>query len=486
MNDDDLSSEQLRRELVTLRNQLNNLRFELSKRDHKSAEKAKEDESLRGIREYAAWVVFATPAVLCVLAPDGTTKFINPFCETFTGYRADEMLGKNWWRLFFQGDDYMQIGKFLRALEKGDVRDYELNITTKAAQKRTLAHHSINRYDETGKLKEIILVGMDVSARKRVENQLERSEEKFRTLISNIPCAVYRCIPNDEKWTMIHMSDYVEKIAGYSSWDFIENRTLPYFEIIHPEDRDHVKRSIKTGIENKQPFIVEYRIKHKDGTMRWVYEKGQGYFGREAKVQWMDGVLFDITDRKEMEKKLAEMFEKVKNMSLTDELTQLYNRRGFMTHAEQQIKLADRKKRPISILFVDLDGMKDINDGLGHKMGDQALVETAAILNNTFRKADIIARLGGDEFAVLAVETDENTASVMMERLQKNIREFNEQTGLPFKLAMSTGISMYDPEEPCALEQVLERADDQMYKMKRANGRRSGRDSKDRDTLPGA
>ncbi|HTL48824.1 MAG TPA: diguanylate cyclase [Verrucomicrobiae bacterium] len=469
MADEEISSDSLRKEIVTLRNQINNLKFELSKRDLKTAEKAKEDESLKGIREYAAWVVFATPAVLCVLAPDGTTRFINPFCETFTGYRADEMLGKNWWRLFFQGDDFAQIGKLLRALDKGDVRDYELTITTKGAQKRTLAHHSINRYDETGKLKEIILVGIDVSARKRVESQLERSEEKFRTLISNIPCAVYRCIPNEEKWTMIHMSDYVEKIAGYSSWDFIENRTMPYFEIIHPEDRDHVKRSIKTGMENRQPFIVEYRIKHKDGTIRWVYEKGQGYFGRENKLQWLDGVLFDITDRKEMERKLAETLEKVKNLSLTDELTQLYNRRGFITHAEQQIRVSDRKKRPISILFADLDGMKEINDQLGHKMGDQALIETAAILNNTFRKADVIARLGGDEFAVLAVETNEETAVVMSDRLQKNIREFNEQTGLPFKLAISTGISTYDPENPCSLEKLLERADDEMYKMKRIN-----------------
>jgi len=470
MREEDLSGEILKKEIVSLRNQVNTLKYELSKRDHHSAEKEKEEEALKGIREYAAWVVFATPACLCVLAPDGIARFINPFCETFTGYRADEMLGKNWWRLFFPGEDFQQVGKFLRTLEKGDVRDYELTITTKNGQKRTLSYHSINRYDESSKIKEIILVGIDVSARKRVESQLERSEEKFRTLISNIPCAVYRCIPREQKWTTIHMTDYIEKITGYSAWDFVENRTLSYSEIVDPEDRDHVDRSIRTGIENKQPFIIEYRIKHKDGSVRWIYEKGVAYVGPEGRLQWMDGVLFDITDRKEMEKKLAETLEQVKNLSLRDELTKLYNRRGFITHAEQLMKVADRKRRPISILFADLDGMKEINDQLGHKMGDQALVETATILNRTLRKADVIARLGGDEFAVLAVETNEETANIMSDRLQSNIQEFNQQTGLPFKLSISTGIATYDPENPCSLDKLIERADDRMYQMKRSKG----------------
>ena len=147
-------------------------------------------------------------------------------------------------------------------------------------------------------------------------------------------------------------------------------------------------------------------------------------------------------------------------------MTQLYNRRGFETHAEQQLKIAERSRKNVAVVFVDLNGMKGINDDLGHKEGDKALVAAANLLKQTFRKADVVARLGGDEFAVMAVETNEESAKVMTERLQENIAAYNEKGVEAFKVSMSTGISTYNPNNPCSVEKLLTQADERMYEMK--------------------
>jgi len=465
MGEPEKSKSDLSQEIVTLRNQINSLKFEAKKKDHQAANQGKENDKLETVRNYAVWVVYASPAAVCALAPNGTPRFINPACEKLTGYRADELLVNNWWKLLYPGDDYQQVIRLFRQFEKGDVQDCELAHVMKGGQKRTLVWQSLNRLGPEGKLDEVILVGIDVSARKRVESQLESSEEKFRTLISNIPCAVYRCL-NDDKWTMLHMTDHIEAISGYTSWDLVENRIMAYHDVIHPDDREKVRHAIDDGVGHRESFILEYRICHADGSVRWVHEKGQGYFDKKEELKWIDGVIFDITDRKEMEKRLEETLLQVQNLSLTDELTDLYNRRGFITHAEQQLKIAERNGRPLTIVFVDLNGMKAINDVLGHKIGDQALVETANVLQLTFRKADVVARLGGDEFAVLAVETDEEKATAMTVRLQEKIGEYNAKPDKLFTLSMSTGIAEFDPQNPTTIDKLLERADKRMYEMK--------------------
>ncbi len=155
-------------------------------------------------------------------------------------------------------------------------------------------------------------------------------------------------------------------------------------------------------------------------------------------------------------------------MSLVDELTSLYNRRGFLTLARQQLKMADRMRKRVSHIFVDLDGLKAINDTFGHREGDLALLETADLLKQTFRESDIIARIGGDEFVVLAMENVGETAQSWTTRLQENLRAHNERTHRRFPLSVSMGVAYYDPDFPCALDDLLAQADTLMYEQKRA------------------
>lgn len=158
----------------------------------------------------------------------------------------------------------------------------------------------------------------------------------------------------------------------------------------------------------------------------------------------------------------------VREMSLRDDLTGLLNRRGFFSLAEQQMRISMRTGHNMLLFYCDLDAMKAINDSLGHREGDRALADVAQILKETFRESDIIARFGGDEFVVLAIETDETSVAILRDRLETRVSAFNESAGRPYDLRLSTGVATYDPLRTETIDEVLSRADTQMYRQKQA------------------
>ncbi len=180
-----------------------------------------------------------------------------------------------------------------------------------------------------------------------------------------------------------------------------------------------------------------------------------------GKLLGVVGVSRDISEIKRIQ-------EQLRNLSLTDELTGLYNRRGFMAFGEQHLKLAYRARRGFLLFFLDMNRLKLINDTWGHPVGDAALQQFAGVLRQTFRDADIVARTGGDEFTVLCVEAATEQAAVM-ERLYQNIARFNAQHTLPAVLSYSIGCASYDPDDPCSLSELMQRADRAMYLQKRGS-----------------
>jgi two-component system cell cycle response regulator len=160
--------------------------------------------------------------------------------------------------------------------------------------------------------------------------------------------------------------------------------------------------------------------------------------------------------------------EKLMTEALTDELTGLFNRRGFLTLAEQQRKVANRSKKGMSLLYVDLDGMKAINDKHGHDVGDQALIDTATILKDSFRESDIIARMGGDEFAVLiAKPCEERVEHILVNHIERTLKKYNRKSNQDYDLLLSMGVAHYDPENQCSIDDLIKQADELMYEEKR-------------------
>ncbi len=161
------------------------------------------------------------------------------------------------------------------------------------------------------------------------------------------------------------------------------------------------------------------------------------------------------------------MYTLLRNLALVDELTGLYNRRGFMALADQNVRLAKRTKRQLLVGVADLDGLKAINDTFGHGHGDKALTETVKILRETFRETDIIARIGGDEFAILALEASKNTINMLSARLQAILQRHNRKRNSRHKLSISMGMVPYNPESPKSIDQLMKQADALMYEQKR-------------------
>ncbi|HKQ13762.1 MAG TPA: diguanylate cyclase [Steroidobacteraceae bacterium] len=162
------------------------------------------------------------------------------------------------------------------------------------------------------------------------------------------------------------------------------------------------------------------------------------------------------------------------NRSLLDELTQLRNRRGFFELGGQALEAARREPHILGLFFMDLNGLKQINDTLGHIAGDDALRDTAEVLRNTFRGSDIVARLGGDEFVALAHLHSERDIDTLCTRLREHLREFNASRQRPYEIDLSIGATMVDGPADLNLEELIARADEAMYQEKRAaSGRHS-------------
>jgi two-component system cell cycle response regulator len=163
----------------------------------------------------------------------------------------------------------------------------------------------------------------------------------------------------------------------------------------------------------------------------------------------------------------AKKHEKMHTLLLTDELTGLYNRRGFFALSEYQLKIAKRQMSGIYMLYADLDDLKGINDNRGHPEGDLALIDIAGILRNNFRESDVIARIGGDEFVVIPVGNAGDNVEGIIGRLQKAIDLHNAGSNHGYKLSMSAGAAFYDPANPCSIEELLARGDKSMYERKK-------------------
>jgi diguanylate cyclase (GGDEF)-like protein len=170
--------------------------------------------------------------------------------------------------------------------------------------------------------------------------------------------------------------------------------------------------------------------------------------------------------------KQALLDRELRHLALTDDLTCLYNRRGFFAAATQLLKLATRSSQGILFLFCDFDGLKAVNDTYGHRAGDLALIRTANALENSFRGADIVARMGGDEFVAVALESSRQSQDVILRRLNKNLKKANAGESR-FQLSLSIGAAHFNPKNPVSLGELMLQADQAMYQQKRKRQKNS-------------
>ena len=213
------------------------------------------------------------------------------------------------------------------------------------------------------------------------------------------------------------------------------------------------------------PIIVLTSLSDETFALQVVGAGGQDYL---VKGQ-IDGLILVRTMRYAIERHRVQ--RELLSLSLIDDLTGLHNRRGFFTRASRQIKLAHRHDATMLVIYADVDGLKRINDTLGHDAGSQVLIDAARVLSATFRESDIISRFGGDEFVILGVDAGPDVQETIANRLQANIAEHNRRGERPYELSMSIGIMPFDPHSDLTLEAAIACADQAMYQQKRSRKR---------------
>lgn len=211
----------------------------------------------------------------------------------------------------------------------------------------------------------------------------------------------------------------------------------------------------------KTPIVVLSGYGDATTSLESVNKGAEEYLTKgEVAWQWLPRILQHAIVRNRQK-------EEIRHTALMDSLTGLYNRRGFSIVVDQQLLLARRERKCPILLFLDVNNFKQINDTYGHSEGDEALVRVARVLRATFRESDVMARFGGDEFAVLAITADVKAGDVLVAKFREKLKQENEKGNRPYQLSLSHGVTVFDPKNPCLLEELLRRADQAMYRSKR-------------------
>jgi len=302
-------------------------------------------------------------------------------------------------------------------------------------------------------LRQVEALRREVMERKRVEAALKESEQYATALFKTMQTGMV--VIDRHTRNILDVNPAAQQMIGVTREKIIGRECHNY---ICPTSRGDCPIT-----DHRQIIDRSERILLKaDGTRMPVLKSviATNLRGRLCLIE----TFTDLTERKALE-------EQLKELSLTDDLTGISNRRGFMQFAEKQMQLAERMKCELHLIFADIDNMKWINDTLGHDMGDEAICEAAQLLCCSLRRADIIGcgRLGGDEFAMLLTSvTMVQGEHPALERIKARLQELNALPDRKYQLEISFGTARFDPENPCTLNQLFGEADRKMYECKRS------------------
>ena len=394
--------------------------------------------------------------VVMFLDSDGTIRHQSPAVERVLGYAPEALVGEEAFGYIHPDDQERTAATFSEVLAKpGPHGPVEYRFRHQDGSWRWMEALGNNLLSDPG-VRAIVVNSRDVSERKRSEEELRRAEERFRSLVQNA-LDVITLVGADG--TISYESPSVERVLGYKPEELIGTNILDH---VHPEDVGRVRSSLAEGLNvvGTTGKKIECRFRHADGSWRHLEALGNNLL-RDPSVGSIVINSRDVTERKELE-------ERLEHQAFHDPLTGLPNRALLSERFEQAAGRADRAGKHLAILYLDLDGFKEVNDSLGHEAGDKLLVAVAGRLGAHSRLGDTVARLGGDEFCVLAEDVGgcEGAARVAG-RVRGALREPFLVEGRRIPVSASIGRAVRAPGEDASLDRLLREADAAMYRAKK-------------------
>ncbi len=395
---------------------------------------------------------------------DGMYVDINEGFSNSMGYARDEVIGKSSLELniWENAQDRKQLVKMLQ--EKGSVDNFEAEFRTKDGKLKTglMSASTINLNGET----HIISVTRDITDRKQSKIALEESERMLGTLIANMPGMAYRCL-SDKNWTMEFVSEGSIELTGYKPEDLVRNKVISFGEVIHPEDRQKVWKTVQSALKKRKPFLLEYRIRTAANEEKWVWEKGSGIFSNDKKLLALEGFITDITTRKLMEGALQQSEEKYRQLveNLNDAVYSvdihgiityispiIYQMAGYAAeevigvpflnfiHPDDRSEIAARFKSMSETILEPAEYRLLMKDGqfCFVRSSNRHLFENGVLIGISGTLTDISARKRAEEeIRKLSQAVEQSPASVVITDLEGNLeyvnQKFSEVTGYSFE-----------------------------------------------------
>lgn len=418
-------------------------------------------EEIRELNQFRESVIERANVWINVLDPMGRVVLWNRAAEEISGYRRDEVLGSDqiWQWLYPDEDERARIRSRAEEIlrDEGEVVGFDTRITTREGEERLISWNSRSLRSEDDEIVGSIAIGHDITDIRRAEITIRQRERQLSTLMDNLPGMAYRC-RYDEHWTMLFVSSGCRELTGYEPEELLNNQRVSYAELIVDNNNENILRTVETAIGNAEPFSLEYPVVRKDGRRIWVWERGRAVEGNGDIL--LEGIILDISDRKTLEDELSEL-------ATRDPLTGLFNRREMTRLLDEEIARAKRYGRALSLLWIDFDHFKAINDEHGHAAGDSVLKATSGLLADSVRSVDLIGRFGGEEFVILLPEMDRSEAGETAERLRRLISETPQPlgNGRTVPLTISIGVSVF-PDNGTDSQDLCAAADRAMYQAK--------------------
>ena len=397
-----------------------------------------------------------------VHAVDTRIVYSNPMAAELLGLTEDQMRGKTaidpaWHFCLEDGsrlawEDY-PVNRILKT--KQDLKDLTVGVQRSATHDMCWVLVSgFPEVDPQGVLQHVVVSFHDITDRQNALVRLRQSEELFRTLAISAPVGIFHtdangnCVYVNERWCLI--AGMLSSDASGSGWT----------RSIHPDDRERVGDLWYQAATQDKLFLAEYRFMRPDQSVVWVIGQASAERDPSGKVVGYVGTITDISARKELESKLE-------HQAHYDFLTEVINRRRFMALAERELMRVKRYPAPLTLVAIDLDHFKAVNDQYGHDVGDQVLREFSQLCRSMLREQDLMALLGGEEFAFLFPQTHAEQAMEVVERMRYAIEasETKIAQGGGLKYTASFGVTCFRGASD-TVDTLLTRADEALYQAK--------------------
>ena len=332
----------------------------------------------------------------------------NRACEMLLHFSAERVLQRNVWDIIGRPENREIMQALVQSVVSGQQYEgLEWEEGEDGGAARFFLTNTFPLLGVGGAIVGGICASVDISERKQTEQALWESEERWQLALRG---------NNDGIWDwnvrtgQAFFSLRWKQMLGHEE-DEIGDTRDEWLRRVHPDDVSHVQEILQAHMDRQTAwYSTEHRVRCKDGTYKWILDRGQALWTRDGRVLRVAGSFTDITERKHYEEQLHEANRRLEEMATRDGLTGLRNHRAFQEHLEQEFEYARRHRDTLSLILLDVDNFKQYNDTFGHPAGDEVLKAVGRILEQHRRDGDFVARYGGEEFVVVLPSTDATDA----------------------------------------------------------------------------